>query len=66
VSEPLLAGDPASAEALLSQFAADPDLPDDLRPFLKPLLAISAEATATTPWPTPRGWTSACPPSCCS
>jgi tetratricopeptide (TPR) repeat protein len=40
VSEPLLAGDPATAEALLNERAADPDLPDDLRPFLQPLLAI--------------------------
>jgi tetratricopeptide (TPR) repeat protein len=40
VSAPLLAGDPAAAEARLSQLAADPGLPDWLRPFLKPLLAI--------------------------
>jgi len=40
VSEPLLAGDPATAEALLNELAADPDLPDWLRPFLQPLLAI--------------------------
>jgi hypothetical protein len=40
VSELLLAGDPAAAEALLSQIATHPDLPDGLRPFLEPLLAI--------------------------
>lgn len=40
VSKPLLAGDPATAEALLNAFATRPDLPDWLRPVLQPLLAI--------------------------
>ncbi|MBK1648239.1 TIR domain-containing protein [Rhabdochromatium marinum] len=40
VSEPLLAGDPATAEARLNALAAHPDLPNALRPFLQPLLAI--------------------------
>lgn len=42
VAEPLLAGDPAAAAAQLAQLQAHPDLPDQARPFLAALQAITA------------------------
>jgi len=53
VTQPLLAGDPAAAASLLQQVAADPALPDWLRPFIQPLQAICSgsrdRALAATP-----------------
>jgi Tfp pilus assembly protein PilF len=42
VTQPLLAGDPATAASFLQQLAADPKLPGWFRPFLQALQAIVA------------------------
>lgn len=42
VTQTLLAGDTAAAASLVQQVAAKPDLPDALRPFLKPLQTVIA------------------------
>jgi len=42
LTEPLSARDPAAAQSLLRQLAADPQYPDRLRPFLAALTAIAA------------------------
>jgi len=53
VTEHLSAGDPAAARSLLRQTAADPNLPDEARPFIQSLDAIAADsrdpALADTP-----------------
>jgi tetratricopeptide (TPR) repeat protein len=66
LSERLLAGDPATAEALLNERAADPDLPDLARALSSGPCWPSAKAAATPPWATPRACTTACPPRSCS
>jgi tetratricopeptide (TPR) repeat protein len=44
LTEPLSARDPAAAQTLLRELAADPDCPDRLRPFLATLTAIAARS----------------------
>ena len=66
VTEPLSAGDPAAAQSLLRQVAADPEPARTGCAPSSPRSRPSPPAAATPPSPTPRTWTTPCPPRSCS